>query len=114
MEENRLYYGLWCAIYAYIGVINLSAFLTTAYDKIRAIEHEWRVSETTLFFLVFIGGGPGALLAMLLCWHKVRKTSFLCCFMVCFAPSAVAYGYLIACQTGNFGGEFCDVKILSP
>ena len=112
VNQENLYYGLWCAIYAYIGLVNLIAMITTAYDKIRAIEHEWRISEATLYFLILIGGGPGALIAMICCWHKVKKASFLCCYTVCIVPSAVAYGYLIACQTGNFGGDFCEVKSL--
>ena len=114
MEVNKdeLYYGLWCTIYAYIGVVNVIAMITTACDKIKAQNGEWRISEATLYFLILIGGGPGALVAMVLCWHKVKKPSFWCCYTICIVPSAVGYGYLIACQTGNFGGEFCEVKLL--
>ena len=74
VNQEELYYGLWCTIYAYICAVNV--------------------------------------IAMIVCWHKVRKPSFWCCYTICIVPSAVGYGFLIACQTGNFGGEFCEVKLL--
>ena len=110
-DKELLYYVLWCVIYIYIGVINVVAMIIMACDKIAAQNGEWRTSEITLFSFVLMGGGPGTLFAMILCWHKVKKASFLCCYAVCLVPSAVAYGFLIACQAGTFGGEFCEVKL---
>ena len=112
VSKELMYYGLWWTIYAYIGVVNVFAMIATANDKVKAVYDQWRIAEVELFFLVVIGGGPGTLIAMILCWHKVKKASFLCCYIVCLVPSAVGYGFLIACQAGNFGGEFCEVKLL--
>ena len=111
-EDEELYFGLWCTIYAYICAVNVVAMITTACDKIKAENGEWRISEAVLYTLILLGGGPGALVAMVLCWHKVKKPSFWCCYIISVTPSAVGYGFLIACQTGSFGGEFCEVKLM--
>jgi uncharacterized membrane protein YsdA (DUF1294 family) len=45
-------------------------------DKDRAIRGEWRVSETTLLTLAFLGGWFGAKAAQRRFRHKTRKQPF--------------------------------------
>ena len=47
-----------------------------AFDKSRAISRGARVPERALLLLGFLGGAPGAQLAMLLCRHKTRPWYF--------------------------------------
>ena len=56
----------------------LSAFACSAYrsDKRRAEEGAWRVPESTLHIISFIGGWPGAFLAQRVFRHKTSKLSF--------------------------------------
>lgn len=60
----------------YLLAINVITFVVYAVDKARAIHGEWRVRESTLLCLAAAGGSAGALLAMVICRHKVRKARF--------------------------------------
>jgi uncharacterized membrane protein YsdA (DUF1294 family) len=60
----------------YLICINALTFLIYRYDKRAAIERRWRVSESTLHTLMFIGGTVGAFAAQRILRHKNRKQSF--------------------------------------
>lgn len=60
----------------YLLTINVVTFAVYAVDKARAIRGEWRVRESTLLGLAAVGGSVGALLAMVVCRHKIRKARF--------------------------------------
>ena len=62
-----------------IIIISLLTYAAYAYDKRCAIKHQERVPEKTLLLLAFIGGAPGALLAMKVKHHKTRKLKFRIC-----------------------------------
>ena len=57
-------------------LINLIAFAPYGIDKLKAIRHEYRISEAALLTLAFVGGSAGALLGMLVFRHKIRKPKF--------------------------------------
>ncbi|HEY4540725.1 MAG TPA: DUF1294 domain-containing protein [Faecalibacter sp.] len=65
--EYVLYYGLG---------INLFTYVLFGLDKVKARNKKWRIPENTLFFLSFIGGSIGALLAMKKFRHKTQKSEF--------------------------------------
>ncbi len=60
----------------YYLVINLITFLVWGFDKWRAQNQQWRVSERILFSLIILGGAIGALVGMKIFRHKTRKTMF--------------------------------------
>jgi len=60
----------------YYLIINLLTFLVWGFDKLRAVQHAWRVAERLLLFLIIAGGAFGALAGMLLFRHKTRKLMF--------------------------------------
>ena len=70
MKESMLLPAAWLAL------TNLVAFAAYGIDKLKAIRHEYRISEAALLTLSFIGGSAGALLGMLIFRHKIRKPRF--------------------------------------
>lgn len=63
-------------ILIYLVAINLITFITMYIDKKKAKWGEWRIKESTLFTLVFLGGGIGGIAGMYLFRHKTKKTRF--------------------------------------
>ena len=52
------------------------AFAAFGIDKIKAEAGRWRVQESTLLALAFLGGTPGAYAGRALFRHKTRKQPF--------------------------------------
>jgi uncharacterized membrane protein YsdA (DUF1294 family) len=57
-------------------LLNLVVFCIYWWDKQAAIEGAWRVRESTLLMLAFIGGSFGAITAQRVLRHKTRKEPF--------------------------------------
>lgn len=60
----------------YLLAVNLIAFLAYGIDKARAKGHKWRIRESTLLTLAWIGGGVGAYAGMKVFHHKTMKNHF--------------------------------------
>ena len=60
----------------YLVLINMVTFAAFAVDKIAAIKQKPRIRIVTLLSLSFAGGSIGALIAMYLLRHKIRKDYF--------------------------------------
>lgn len=63
-------------ILIYLVTINLITFVTMYVDKKKAKWGKWRIKESTLFTLVFLGGGIGGIAGMYLFRHKTKKARF--------------------------------------
>jgi len=63
-------------IICYLLIINIISFLAFAVDKQKAIKHQWRIRESSLFLLAILGGGIGCLASMLIFHHKTKHPSF--------------------------------------
>lgn len=63
-------------MFSYYLVINIITFLIWGFDKFRAKLQQWRIPEKTLFGLIILGGGVGALFGMTVFRHKTRKPQF--------------------------------------
>ena len=73
-------------------VLSVVTYAIYAWDKHQALNNAWRVSESTLHLLAFVGGWPGAFLAQRHLRHKTAKLSFLLIFWLTVA----AHQYLAA------------------
>ena len=62
-------------LFAYAG-IGLVAFFLYGIDKLKAKCHAWRIKESVLLGIAFLGGAVGALLGMLVFRHKTRHWYF--------------------------------------
>lgn len=68
----------------YYAIINILTFMVFAFDKKLAIHHRQRISESTLFLFIFIGGALGSYLSMWIFHHKTRKVKFHIWIIFCF------------------------------
>ena len=60
----------------YLIVINFIGITSMASDKIRAMEHRYRIPEAVLLLFAVVGGSIGSILGMFLFHHKTRKAKF--------------------------------------
>lgn len=60
----------------WMGILSALAFALYGWDKALARLHRRRVPETALLCCALLGGSAGALLAMALFRHKIRKPPF--------------------------------------
>lgn len=77
---NEINLPVFC--FGWYVVINLLLYVMMALDKKRAVKHQWRIPERTLFLLAFLGGGIGGILAMVQKHHKTKHISFLIGFPI--------------------------------
>lgn len=60
----------------YFFIINLFAIFLMKYDKVKAINNQYRVSEKTPFLIALILGGIGIYIGMYLFRHKTKHVKF--------------------------------------
>ena len=60
----------------YFFIINLFAIFLMKYDKVKAINNQYRVSEKTLFLIALILGGIGIYIGIYLFRHKTKHVKF--------------------------------------
>ena len=79
----------------FLLAVNLVTFIYFYYDKSIAGRPVYRIPETVLLWLAFVGGSPAAGLAQSLFRHKTRKRTFrIAYFAILLAQiAAVLYGY---------------------
>ena len=81
----------------YLLCINIIAFITYGIDKAKALKsgkNTRRISENTLFFLVFIGGSIGAILSMITFRHKIKKLSFMLKYILIIIVQVLVYLFI--------------------
>lgn len=61
---------------AYVLLMTFIGFLSMYIDKRKAIRHQWRISEKTLFLIAILGGSIGSVFGMYLCRHKTKHWYF--------------------------------------
>lgn len=71
MEEFRI-----VLVVIYFVILNAAGFITMGLDKRRAVKRQWRISETRLLILAFLGGGLGSFAGMYLFRHKTKHVKF--------------------------------------
>lgn len=60
----------------YFLLINLITFIVFGVDKRKAKRGKWRIPESTLLLLCFLGGGVGGQIAMNAFRHKTQHLKF--------------------------------------
>ena len=85
---------LWILLIYYV-IINIIAFFMYGNDKKRAKKDEWRIPESTLIGVAFMGGGIGSYLGMKICRHKTKHWKFKICVPLSIILHVVAIVMLI-------------------
>ena len=101
----------WYGFYIHLVCINLLGYFMYAYDKFKARSGDWRVSEARLLAVVMAGGGAGAFLAMITCWHKIKKCEFVCKFVFCLCCSIIMYILVGVFAVAPYGGPLPGVAM---
>ena len=60
----------------YIIIMNILAYISMGLDKRKAIKHQYRIPEKTLFLLALLGGSLGSILGMKKFHHKTKHWYF--------------------------------------
>ena len=82
------------------SILSLICFFVYVYDKQMSIRGGWRIRESSLHWLEFIGGWPGALIAQMIIGHKNRKAAFQFIFAVIVLLHFIAWAaYLLFYQS---------------
>ena len=63
-------------IVLYFLIINIIGLSVMRVDKQRAIKHQYRISEQTLWIIAIVGGAIGAAIGMNMFRHKTKHVSF--------------------------------------
>ncbi len=64
------------ALLLVLGAMSLVALIAYGADKTKAQTRRWRIPESVLLLLGFLGGAAGALAGMLIFRHKTRRWYF--------------------------------------
>lgn len=63
-------------IFFYVIIMNIVGMAIMGIDKSKAKRHAWRIPETTLFLVSFLGGSIGTWAGMYLFRHKTKHWYF--------------------------------------
>lgn len=82
----------------YYLLINLTTYLTMAFDKKAAINNKRRIPEKNFYLMAILGGGLGGLLAQIIKRHKTRHLDFILVFTI----TAILHILVIYLVMGKF------------
>lgn len=63
-------------LFGYLAIMNIIGFAIMGIDKKKAEKKKWRIRESTLFLVSFIGGSIGTWLGMYAFRHKTKHIYF--------------------------------------
>ncbi len=72
-------------IAVYLLIINIISFALFFIDKQKAKKDRWRIKESTLHIVGFLGGIIGSIAAMILFHHKTKKPKFVIITIIALA-----------------------------
>ena len=79
----------------YLAVMNTLGFALMGLDKKRAAEHQWRISERTLFLVAALGGSVGSWLGMYIFHHKTKHWYFVIGIPVIFVLQNILWYFIM-------------------
>ncbi len=97
----------------YLIIINVLAFVLYGIDKRKAVEDKFRIPESRLLLVAFLGGEVGAWLGMKVFHHKTKKNKFRITIPVLLVLFIIISGL---CLYGNYHlvteqYDYCSVNV---
>lgn len=87
-------------ILTYLVVMNLLGFIFMAFDKRKAIHHDFRIPEKVLLGLAAFGAGLGCWLGMITFHHKKNKMIFKLGIPILFISNIFIFLYILTIIKG--------------
>ena len=82
-------------IITYYLFINALALIVSGIDKLKAKHAKWRIKESTLYLLSFLGGAIGMCFSMILFRHKTQKRMFKMTIALALAMHVFILGFIL-------------------
>ncbi|HJV30820.1 MAG TPA: DUF1294 domain-containing protein [Bacillales bacterium] len=83
------------SILVFFLIINVIGFFLMWVDKKRAIKHQYRIRERTLWLTALIGGAVGTTAGMQIFRHKTKHLTFKWGFPMLAAVEVILFFYLM-------------------
>ncbi|WP_246941069.1 DUF1294 domain-containing protein [Bacillus pinisoli] len=80
---------------SYILFINIISYIMMYQDKQKATKREWRIPESTLWIIAYLGGSVGIWLGMKRFRHKTKHRSFKIGVPILVILHIIFYMYLL-------------------
>ena len=82
---------LWKIAFFYYFILSIITGVMHLWDKNQAVRGKWRVQEKTLHSFEFLGGWPGAFLAMRTVNHKLAKRKYMLVFYASIVSHVIGW-----------------------
>ena len=94
-SNNKANLIIFLVFSAYVIFINIRTFSLFAVDKKHAVKKKGRIPESRLFRYMWLGGAPGAALAMLFYHHKTHHKNFTVTVIVLLAIQLILFSFIL-------------------
>ncbi|MBE5967119.1 MAG: DUF1294 domain-containing protein [Lachnospiraceae bacterium] len=84
----------------YLIILSFAGLISMGLDKRRAVRNKWRIPESTLLLIAWIGGGIGSFLGMRIFRHKTKHRKFVILLPIAAVLYAILLIYLISYLIG--------------
>lgn len=93
--NNKANLILFIIIITYLLYINIRTYLMFASDKKMARKNKERIPERTLFKYIWLGGAPGAAIAMVIHRHKTQHKNFVVTVTVLLFVQLLLFSFIL-------------------
>lgn len=94
-SNNKANFILFSAFTVYVLYINIRTFVMFVTDKKHSIKKRERIPESKLIRHIWLGGAPGAALAMVFYHHKTHHKNFTVTVIILLAVQLIIYSFVL-------------------
>lgn len=94
-SNNKANFFLFIIFVLYVLFINIRTYMLFVVDKKHAVKKRERVPESKLFKYIWLGGAPGAALAMLFYRHKTHHKNFTVTVLILLFAQLILFSFIL-------------------